>query len=121
MITLSTAQKTLQAAAMLAGIDGGGAAGSLEIQTAGGSALITYTLQYPSADVVDGGLVFRAIGSAVASAGGTAAQAVIKDSAGAVRATGDVSTTSGSGFVKLGTLTIVQGDSYPISSGSMEF
>lgn len=121
MITLSTAQKTLQAAAMLAGIDGGGAAGSLEIQTAGGSALITYALPYPSGDVVDGDLVLRAITPAIASAGGTAAQAVIKDSAGAVRVTGDVTTTAGSGFVKLGSLTVVQGDAYPVASAVMEF
>lgn len=87
-VTYSTAAKTARMAAVIAQIDAGAAAGTLEIGTTGmGSVLAILTLADPCGSAASGVLTFDFdpdISDASANASGTAAEARIKDSDGTV-------------------------------------
>lgn len=121
--TLATASKSAMANTMLGLIDGGLAAGSIELQDAADTMLISVTLEYPCGTVdVNGKLNFAPTADAAAVATGTIAKAVFKDSAGVVVFTSNVSLKAGDAFVRLDSLAVTEvGQLVRLSVGEMTY
>lgn len=101
-VVYNTATKNARLQAVVGQIDAGGAAGSIEIGTAGmGTVLAQLTLDYPCGTVASGVLTFSGFPKTDTSANatGTAAAAVIKDSTGTVVVSGLTVGTSGTDIV----------------------
>lgn len=120
-ITPSPTLKQLNAELYRDQIDAGGAAGKLELQSAGGLVLATLTLSYPCGSHVAGSLVFGPISPVLASASGTATKAVYKTSADDVVIETNVSSSTGTAFCRLTSTTIVAGAPVSVSSGEIKF
>lgn len=117
-LTLTSAAKQAFAELMLARIDAGGAAGKVEIQDSSSSVLATLTLSYPCGSHSAGKFVFGSIAQVNATGTGTANKAVFKTSAGVEVFTGDVSTSAGTAFCRLSSLSIATGG--PVATASCE-
>lgn len=102
-------------------IDAGGAAGSVEIQSASGTVLATLALPYPCGAHSLGKLVFGAIANVFATATGLAAKALFKTSAGATVLTTNVSSSSGTAFCRLNNTSITSGSAVSVSSCEISF
>lgn len=102
-------------------IDGGGAAGSIEIGTTGmGTLLAQIVLAYPCGTVSSGVLTFSGFPRSDTSANntGTAAAAVIKDSTGTVIVSGLTVGTSGADII-LDTTSIAANEVVTLNSASI--
>ncbi len=121
-VTYSTAAKTARMAAVIAQIDAGAAAGTLEIGTTGmGSVLAILTLADPCGSAASGVLTFDFdpdISDASANASGTAAEARIKDSDGTVIISGLTVGTSGTDIV-LDSVSITAGQTVTLTTGTI--
>lgn len=117
-LTLTSAAKQAMAELILARIDAGGAAGKVEIQDSSNNVLATLTLAYPCGAHSAGKLVFSSIAQVNATGTGTANKAVFKTSAGVEVFTGDVSTSAGTAFCRLSSLSIATGG--PVATASCE-
>lgn len=118
-ITLSTDCKDAVLNALKAKIDGGGAAGYIELYTgakpAGPATAITsqvklgtLVLSYPCGSVASGALTFSAITQdLLADATGTATWARVYDSTGAAKIDVDATVTGGSGFMQMNTTSVI--------------
>jgi hypothetical protein len=93
--------------------------GTLEIQTSGDAVLATFTLTNPGGTVTSGVWTLAFSNSTVtASAGGTAAKAVIKNSGGNAHITGLTVGTSGAD-VNLSNTSITSGQSVNLTSATI--
>ena len=123
-VTYSTAAKTARMAAVIAQIDAGAAAGTLEIGTTGmGSVLAILTLADPCGSAASGVLTFDFdpdISDASANASGTAAEARIKDSDGTVIISGLTVGTSGTDIV-LDSVSITAGQTVTLTTGTITY
>lgn len=121
-VTYSTAAKTARMAAVIAQIDAGAAAGTLEIGTTGmASVLAIFTLADPCGTAAAGVLTFDFdpdISDASANATGTAAEARIKDSDGTVIISGLTVGTSGTDIV-LDSVSITIGQTVTLTTGQI--
>lgn len=121
-VTYSTAAKTARMAAVIAQIDAGAAAGTLEIGTTGmGSVLAILTLADPCGSAASGVLTFDFdpdISDASTNASGTAAEARIKDSDGTVIISGLTVGTSGTDIV-LDSVSITAGQTVTLTTGTI--
>lgn len=123
-VTYTTAVKTSRMTAVRDAIDGGGAAGRLEIGTTGmGSVLATITLGYSGAStgtITNGVLTLAGFprSDSSADASGTAAEARIRTSAGTDIITGLTVGTSGSD-INLDSTSITAGQTVTISSATV--
>ena len=121
-VTYDTATKTARMAAVIAQIDAGAAAGTLEIGTTGmGSVLAILTLADPCGSAASGVLTFDFdpdISDASANASGTAAEARIKDSDGTVIISGLTVGTSGTDIV-LDSVSITSGQTVTLTTGTI--
>jgi hypothetical protein len=101
-------------------IDSGAGAATLEIGTSGfGSTLITFTLSDPASTVTGDVLTLSGMPkTANASAGGTAAEARIKEFGGTVIVSGLTVGTSGTNVI-ISNTTITNGASYSLTSGTI--
>lgn len=121
-VTYSTAAKTARMAAVIAQIDAGAAAGTLEIGTTGmGSVLAILTLADPCGSAASGVLTFDFdpdISDASANASGTAAEARIKDSDGTVIISGLTVGTSGTDIV-LDSVSITAEQTVTLTTGTI--
>lgn len=119
LITLSVDSKNAVLNALKAKIDGGGAAGYIEIYTgtkpAGPGTAITsqvklgtLALSYPCGAVADGALTFGAITQdSQADATGTATWARVYDSTGVAKIDVDATVTGGTGFMQMNTTGVI--------------
>lgn len=117
-VTYTTATKTARMNANVTQIDAGGAAGKLEIGTAGmASVLATFTLNYnPCASVTNGVMTFSGFPkTATAGASGTAAAARIRTSGNTDIVTGLTVGTSGTDVV-LDSTSITSGQTVTMTS-----
>lgn len=121
-VTYSTAAKTARMAAVIAQIDAGAGAGTLEIGTTGmGSVLAVLTLADPCGSAASGVLTFDFdpdISDSSANASGTAAEARIKDSDGTVIISGLTVGTSGTDIV-LDSVSITAGQTVTLTTGTI--
>lgn len=121
-VTYSTAAKTARMAAVIAQIDAGAAAGTLEIGTTGmASVLAILTLADPCGSAASGVLTFDFdpdISDSSANASGTAAEARIKDSDGTVIISGLTVGTSGTDIV-LDSVSITAGQTVTLTTGTI--
>lgn len=120
-ITYSTAVKTARMAAVIAQIDAGAGAGTIEIGTTGfGSTLAVLTLADPCGTAASGVLTFDFdpdISDTSANATGTAAEARIKDSDGTVCVSGLTVSTSGAD-INLDSVSITAGQTVTLTTGT---
>lgn len=121
--TLPTTSKSAMANAMLSLLDAGLAAGSIELQDAADTLLISVSLEYPCGTVdVNGKLNFTPTSEAAAVATGTIAKAVFKDSTGATVFTSNVSLKAGDAFVRLDSVAVTEvGQLVRLSVGEMTY
>lgn len=120
-VTYNTATKNARMQAVADNIDGGGAAGSIEIGTTGmGTVLAQIVLAYPCGTVSSGVLTFSSFprSDTSANATGTAAAAVIKASNGTVVVSGLTVGTSGTDII-LDTTAIDTGEIVTLNSASI--
>lgn len=121
-VTYTTAVKNARMAAVIAQIDAGSGAGTLEIGTTGmGSVLATLTLADPCGTAASGVLTFDFdpdISDTSADASGTAAEARIKDSNGTVCISGLTVGTSGADIV-LDSVSITAGQTVTLTTGTI--
>jgi len=121
-VTYSTAAKTARMNAVIAQIDAGASAGTVEIGTTGmGSVLAILTLADPCGSAASGVLTFDFdpdIVDSSANATGTAADARIKDSDGTVIISGLTVGTSGTDIV-LDSTSITSGQSVTLTTGTI--
>lgn len=121
-VTYSTAAKTARMDAVIAQIDAGAGAGTLEIgTTAMGSVLAILTLADPCGTAASGVLTFDFdpdITDSSANATGTAAEARIKDSDGTVIISGLTVGTSGTDIV-LDSVSITSGQAVTLTTGTI--
>lgn len=121
-VTYSTAAKTARMNAVIAQIDAGASAGTVEIGTTGmGSVLAILTLADPCGSAASGVLTFDFdpdIVDSSANATGTAAEARIKDSDGTVIISGLTVGTSGTDIV-LDSVSITAGQSVTLTTGTI--
>jgi len=121
-VTYSTAAKTARMNAVIAQIDAGASAGTVEIGTTGmGSVLAILTLADPCGSAASGVLTFDFdpdIVDSSANATGTAAEARIKDSDGTVIISGLTVGTSGTDIV-LDSTSITSGQSVTLTTGTI--
>lgn len=121
-VTYSTAAKTARMNAVIAQIDAGASAGTVEIGTTGmGSVLAILTLADPCGSAASGVLTFDFdpdIVDSSANATGTAAEAQIKDSDGTVIISGLTVGTSGTDIV-LDSTSITSGQSVTLTTGTI--
>lgn len=121
-VTYSTTLKTARMQAVIDAIDGGVAAGTLEIGTTGmASVLAALTLADPCGTAAAGVLTFDFdpdISDTSADNTGVAAAAQIKDSAGNVIISGLTVGTSGTDIV-LDSTSITAGQTVTLTSGSI--
>lgn len=121
-VNYSTACKTARLNAVVAQIDAGSGAGTLEIGTTGfGSVLAILTLADPSATVSGTTLTFDFdpdIEDTSANASGTAAEARIKDSNGNVIISGLTVGTSGTDMI-LDSVAITSGQRVVLTTGTI--
>lgn len=121
-VTYSAAAKTARMNAVIAQIDAGASAGTVEIGTTGmGSVLAILTLADPCGSAASGVLTFDFdpdIVDSSANATGTAAEARIKDSDGTVIISGLTVGTSGTDIV-LDSVSITAGQSVTLTTGTI--
>lgn len=121
-VTYSTACKQARLEAVIAQIDGGSGAGTLEIGTSGmGTVLATLTLADPCGSASGATLTFDFdpdISDSSADATGTAAAAQIKDSNGTVVISGLTVGTSGTDIV-LDSVSITAGQTVTLTTGTI--
>ena len=121
-VTYSNATKQARLEAVIAKIDAGSGAGTLEIGTTGmASVLATLTLADPCGSATDGTLTFDFdpdISDTSADNGGTAAAARIKDSDGNVIVSGLTVGTSGADIV-LDSTSITAGQTVTLTTGTI--
>lgn len=120
-VTYSTAVKTARMAAVIAQIDAGSGAGTLEIGTTGmASVLVTLTLADPCGTAASGVLTldFDPDITATATGTGTAAEARIKDSDGTVCISGLTVGTSGADL-NLDNTSITTGQTVTLTTGTI--
>lgn len=121
-VTYSTAAKTARMNAVIAQIDAGASAGTIEIGTSGmASVLAILTLADPCGSAASGVLTFDFdpdIVDSSANATGTAAEARIKDSDGTVIISGLTVGTSGTDIV-LDSTSITAGQSVTLTTGTI--
>lgn len=119
-VVYSTTVKNARMTVVRDAIDGGPAAGTLEIGTTGmGTVLATITLADPCGSVSGGVLTFTMPKSDTsADATGTAAAARIKDSTGTVIVSGLTVGTSASDII-LSTTSIATGDTVTIQNAAI--
>jgi len=122
-VNYSAALKTTRMNAVVTAIDGGPAAGYVEICTAAyASVLATITLQDPCATVSGDTLTFDntpGMSDTSADASGTAAIARIKDSTGTVVIQG-LTVGVGTGDIQLNSTTITAGQTVTLTSGTIQ-
>lgn len=121
-VTYSTATKQARLNAVIAAIDAGAAAGTMEIGTAAmASVLATITLADPSGSASGGTLTFDfspAVSDTSADNSGTAAAARIKDSDGNIIISGLTVGTSGTDIV-LDSVSITAGQTVTLTAGTI--
>src|SRR5262245_14843648 len=120
-VSYAAALKTTRMNAVIAAIDANASPATLEIGTTGmASVLVTLTLNKPSF-TESGGVITMAGApkSGVASAGGTAASARIKDGGGAVVVSGLSVGTAAPADVILNSTTVANGQTITITSGTI--
>lgn len=119
-VTYSTAAKTARMAAVITEIDAGSGAGKLKIRDSGNTVLVTITLTDPCGTASTGVLTFDFDPdiSAVASATGTANNAIITDSADVTVISGLTVGTSGTDIV-LDSTSITSGQTVTITTGTI--
>lgn len=121
-VTYSTAAKTARMNAVIAQIDAGASAGTVEIGTTGmASVLAILTLADPCGTAASGVLTFDFdpdITDSSANATGTAAEARIKDSDGTVIISGLTVGTSGTDIV-LDSVSITTGQAVTLTTGTI--
>jgi hypothetical protein len=122
-ISYTATLKNTRMTAVLTAIDAGAGAGTLVIGTSALSGatgvLVTIPLADPSGTVAAGVLTFSGMPkSAVAAAAGTAAKAEIRDSTGAVVASGLTVGTSASDII-INSTAISSGQTVQINSGTI--
>lgn len=124
-VVYTTAVKNARMTAVRDQIDGGGAAGKIEIGTTGmGTILATITLGYSGATtgtVASGVLTFAGFPrSGTAAATGTAAAARIRTSTNTDVVTGlTVTVTGGGGDIQLDSLSITSGQTVTLNSATL--
>jgi hypothetical protein len=120
-VTYSNATKTAMATAVINAIDGGPAAGTIEICTAAyATVLATLTFSDPCGTQSNGLITFSGFPkSAVAGATGTAALARVKDSTGTVIFDGLTVGTAATDVV-LGTTAITSGNTVQLNSATLQ-
>lgn len=121
-VTYNNATKQARLEAVIAKIDAGAGAGTLEIGTSGmGTVLAVLTLADPSGSATNGTLTFDFdpdISDNSANATGTAAEARIKDSDGTVVISGLTVGTSGTDIV-LDSVSITAGQTVTLTTGTI--
>jgi hypothetical protein len=119
-VTYSTATKTARMEAVIAQIDGGSGAGKLKIRDGSNNILATLTLTDPCGAASSGVLTFDFDPdiSATASASGTAANAIITDSADVTVISGLTVGTSASD-INLDSTSITSGQTVTITTASI--
>lgn len=119
-VTYSTAAKTARLNAVVAQIDAGASPGKLKIRDASNNILSTHTLADPCGTVSGAVLTFDFDPdiSATASAGGTATNAIITDSADTTVISGLTVGTSGTDIV-LDSVSITSGQTVTITAGTI--
>jgi hypothetical protein len=119
-VTYRSTLRTTRMQAVRDDIDSGAGAATLEIGTSGfGSTLITFTLSDPASTVTGDVLTLAGVPkTANASAGGTAAEARIKESGGTVIVSGLTVGTSGTNLI-ISNTTITNGAAYSLTSGTI--
>jgi hypothetical protein len=113
--------KSARMAAVIAAVDGGSGAGTLEICTAAyASVLATITLADPSFTEAAGVITMAGVprSDSAADATGTAAVARIKDSTGTVVISG-LTVGAGSGDIQLSSTSISTGQTVSITAGTI--
>jgi len=120
-VTYATDVKTSRMQAVADQIDAGAGAGTLEIGTAGmAQVLVTITLNDPCGTVATDTLTLNATGlSNTASAGGTAAEARIRDSDSNDVITG-LTVGTGAENIVLDSVSISNGQTVTINSGTIQ-
>lgn len=117
-VKLTNAVRNGMAQSLIAGIDGGGAAGSIKIYSGAqpanpgtapaGTILSEHVLGFPCGTVTNGVLLFAAIAEdQYANATGTATWARISDSAGVAVLDCSVTVAGGNGDIQMNTVNIV--------------
>lgn len=121
-VTYSTAAKTARMNAVISQIDAGTGTSTIEIGTTGfGSVLAVFDLPDPCGSATNGVLTFDMdpdLVDASANAGGTAAEARIKDGDGTVVISGLTVSTSGAD-VNLDSVSITSGQMVTLTSGTI--
>jgi hypothetical protein len=120
-VTYSTAVKTARMGAVITQIDVGAGASTLEIGTTGfASTLVTINLVDPCGTAASGVLTFDFDPdiSATASAGGTAAEARIKDGNGTICISGLTVGTAATDII-LDSVSITSGQTVTITAGTI--
>lgn len=119
-VTYSTATKTARMNAVIGEIDGGTGAGKLKIRDSSNNILVTLTLTDPCGTASSGVLTFDFDPdiSATASASGTAANAIITDSADVTVISGLTVGTSGSD-INLDSTSITSGQTVTITTATI--
>ena len=120
-VTYSTACKQARLEAVIAQIDAGAGAGKLKIRDSGNVVLATLTLADPCGSASGGTLTFDFdpdISDASADASGTAANAIITDSADTTIISG-LTVGAGSGDIQLDSVSITAGQTVTITTGTI--
>lgn len=116
-VTHSTTVRNAIADAVVDAIDGGAAAGTLELQTSGNVEVATLTFSDPAFGAAANGVATAsAITSDTSATGGTIAKAVAKDSSGNTIFTCSVTATGGGGDITLSSLVVSAGQTVSVSS-----
>lgn len=120
-LTLSQSAAQAQAQAFINSLDAGGAGAKIKLYTQNDTLLATLTCAYPCGTASNGLLTLGAITGQNAVATGVAKKAVFETSAGVAVATGTVSSLTGSGDVKMNTVSIVSGGPVAVDPSSVQF
>lgn len=119
-VTYTTAVKTARMTAVRDQIDGGSGAGKLKIRDSGNVVLATITLSDPCGTISNGVLTFSGtpLSDSSADASGTAANAIITDSADTTVISGLTVGTSGTDVI-LDSVSITAGQTVTISAAAI--
>jgi archaellin len=115
-ITHGTSARNAAADAVVDAIDAGGA-GTLQLQTSGGTLVATLTFGATAFGAASSGVATaNAITADPSAAGGTTTKGVIKSGAGTVIINFTVTATGGGGDIELNNTTIAAGSNVSLSS-----
>ena len=122
-VTYDTTVKTARMRAVADQIDIGSGAGILKIRNSSNTVLATLTLADPCGTASAGVLTFDFdpdISDTSADSSGTAANAIITDSAGNTKVSGlTVTVTGGGGDIQLDSVSITAGQTVTITTGTL--